>query len=270
LGRRTKEISQEAQNEAIMKAKSIHDYFFFGTSVRYLQDAAEGYRIHSNKSGAMVLSNLRMLLKALDDLGLQVSARAADKLRQIEVELVGTEAEAKLTKDQAQSLNREVGNFRRTLEAEIKGFDAYVLAPKRIDVRRLLGDVPSLFAPGVFTLLPTIAAFDLNEAGKCIAFERPTAAAFHILRATESVLRELYNRIVKRKRVSLMWGPIVQDLKNRRALRSDESLINNLDDIRMHFRNPTQHPEKVYDIEEVQDLWGRCVDAINRMAKYLK
>jgi hypothetical protein len=63
---------------------------------------------------------------------------------------------------------------------------------------------------------------------------------------------------------------MVQHLKNRRALRGDESLINNLDDIRLHFRNPTQHPEKVYDIEEVQDLWGRCVDAINRMAKHLK
>jgi hypothetical protein len=53
-------------------------------------------------------------------------------------------------------------------------------------------------------------------------------------------------------------------------LKGDETLLNNLDDVRMHFRNPTQHPEKTYDIEEAQDLWGRCVDATNRMSKYLK
>jgi hypothetical protein len=42
-------------------------------------------------------------------------------------------------------------------------------------------------------------------------------------------------------------------------------LLNNLDNIREHYRNPTQHPDKVYDINEVQDLFGLCIDAINRM-----
>jgi hypothetical protein len=253
-----------------MNAKSIHDYFFFGTAVRYLEDASVQHPIQDTKSGSGVLTNLKRVLKALNDLGLHVSSRAAGGLKAIETELAGVEGNTHLTKDQAQRLQTEIEKFRLTLEAEIRGFEAYVLTPKRIDVRRLIAEVPTLFAPGTFLLLPTIATLDLNEAGKCIAFERPTAAAFHLLRATESVLREVYLRTIKRNRVSLMWGPMIQHLKSRRLLKGDESLLNNLDDIRLYFRNPTQHPEKVYDIEEVQDLWGRCVDVINRMSKYLK
>jgi len=42
-----------------------------------------------------------------------------------------------------------------------------------------------------------------------------------------------------------------------------------LDNIRRSFRNPTQHPDKIYDIQEVQDLFGLCIDAINRMITLL-
>ena len=38
-----------------------------------------------------------------------------------------------------------------------------------------------------------------------------------------------------------------------------------LDHIRSNFRNPTDHPEKIYDIEEVQDLLNVRCDAISRM-----
>src|SRR5262249_30309736 len=146
---------------------------------------------------------------------------------------------------------------------------AYVVTPKILDVQRLLGNVSILFAPGVFQKLPEIAKRDYSEAGKCIAFERPTAAAFHLLRGTESVLRAFYCHLAKRRRVSMMWGPIVQDLQKRKRAAIHLDLLNHMDHIRTSFRNPTQHPEKVYDIHEAQDLWSLCVDATNRMAKAL-
>ena len=39
---------------------------------------------------------------------------------------------------------------------------------------------------------PDIAKIDLAEAGRALAFELPTAAAFQLLRATEQVLRDFY------------------------------------------------------------------------------
>jgi hypothetical protein len=44
-------------------------------------------------------------------------------------------------------------------------------------------------------------------------------------------------------------------------------LLDTLDNIRTNFRNPTNHPEKIFEIDKVQDLIFLCVDSINRMVK---
>ena len=67
----------------------------------------------------------------------------------------------------------------------------------------------------------------------------------------------------------MMWGPVVTDLRRRPKTKEHTTLYNNLDNIRLSFRNPTQHPEKLYDIHETQDLWHLCAEVINRMARLL-
>jgi len=52
-----------------------------------------------------------------------------------------------------------------------------------------------------------------------------------------------------------------------RGRRPDPLILDHLDHIRRSFRNPTQHPDKIYDIQEAQDLFGLCVDAVNRMSR---
>src|SRR5262249_37640137 len=157
-------------------------------------------------------------------------------------------------KEEAKKLNENLSFLQKTLSAEASGKITFILSDKKIEVEKLLNKINTLFATGVFDQLDDIAKYDFVEAGKCIAFERPTAAAFHILRATESVLRSLYFRQIKRKRIAvLMWGPMTQELRNKRK-KIPTVLINNLDNIRLNFRNPTQHPDKIYDTQEVQDL----------------
>lgn len=153
-----------------------------------------------------------------------------------------------------------------TLLGEIRLFEAYVVTPKRIDVAKLVDDVPALFSPGIFERLPEIAKNDFNEAGKCIAFMRSTAAAFHILRGTEAVLRDFYCRLIIRNRIKLLlWHDVIEDLRNHKSTCKYEGLYVHLDNIRFEDRNPTQHPEKIWDINEVQNLWNICVEAIERM-----
>ena len=247
-----------------MLAKSIQGYFGFGACVRYLQDVPENAPIHGD---SFVLKNLTAFFGQLDELGLQVTKRASYDLSSLAEELKSLPESAKLTMDQAGRLNRLMRELRKTLSAEIKGFEAYVVTPKRLDVKKLLDGVDELFAPNVFDFLPEIAIHDFMEAGKCIAFERATAAAFHLLRGTEAVLRHYYCLKIGRNRIELMWGPIVVDLRKRRKTRRNHTLHNNLDNIRQSFRNPTQHPDKIYDIQEVQDLFGLCVDVVNRMIR---
>jgi hypothetical protein len=253
-----------------MISQSIYRYYFFGTCLRFLQDAKAGRPI-GEPVGAegWIRFNLNKFFEYLDEFEMHVTRRAATELRRFRDDIAIRPAEDRLSKEEANELSKLVSDLRKTLEAELQGYNAYIVTPKRLDVHRLLSDVPSLFSPGAYSKLNEIAKYDLQEAGKCIAFERPTAAAFHLLRATEAVVRDFYCTLVRRNRVRLFWGDMVSDLYKRRKAKAHENLLHHLDHIRVQFRNPTQHPEKIYDIQEVQDLWSLSADAVSRMASVI-
>jgi len=104
---------------------------------------------------------------------------------------------------------------------------------------------------------------DLDQAGKCIAFDVPTAAAFHLLRGTEATIRQYYETIVPGpKRASgkmRNWGTYIRLLKTHQA---DEKVISLLSHMKDMYRNPVLHPEETYDDQRVQVLFGLCISAI--------
>lgn len=249
-----------------MQSKPISSYIVFGTELRYIQDVKAGWRVHGED---LILKNIDRFFTHLQEFDLPVTQRAAYKLRQFRDELVKSDSDHKLTADEASKLTGIMNDVRNTLFAEAEGNVAFIVTDKRIDVNKLLSDVPALMAPSIFNSLPDIAQYDFIGAGKCIAFELPTSAAFHMLRGTEAVLRHYYCSIVRRDRAKpLLWGLMVESLRKRRTP-PPAPLLDNLDNIRRSFRNPTQHPDKIYDIQEVQDLFGLCVDVINRMIALL-
>jgi len=212
------------------------------------------------------LETIDTFFSYLNEFNLPVTRRAAYELEEFRNELAESDADHTLTKDESTGLVQIIADLEKTLFAESGGNLAFIVTDKRIDANKLLFDMRSLMSPGTFDLLPGIAQHDFVEAGLCIAFGRSTAAAFHLLRGTEAVLRHFYCSIVKRGRVQpLHWGPMVKQLGSRNKP-PPMPLLDNLDNIRNSFRNPTQHPEKIYDIEEVQDLFGLCIDVVNRMA----
>ncbi len=252
-----------------MEKKSINNYFYFGTAVRYLQDTTEGLSIFGE---GMVLDNINSCLSNIDSLNLQVTEVASYKLSSFRDKLkIINDKEAKLSSDQAKELRDICHELRPTLQAELVTHEAFVVTQKRFNVNGLLEDIGSLMSPNVFSSLPDITQYDFSEAGKCIAFERPTAAAFHLLRGTEAVLRMYYCSLIRRNRVSpLLWGDMLRDLRLRTKTKRHVTLYNNLDNIRYSYRNPTQHPDAIYDIHEVQDLLPLCFETVNRMMKILK
>ena len=158
-----------------------------------------------------------------------------------------------------------MGTLKHTLFAEAADRHVFFVPNRRINLDWLLQNPAKLLPEGVFDALPDIAKYDLAEAGKCIAYSVPTGAAFHILRASEAVLRDYYCRIIHRNRVApLTWGAITADFKKHRTKPSAE-ILENLDYIRRNFRNPTSHPEARFDLEEAQRLFQLCIDAIARI-----
>lgn len=255
-----------------MRAQSIRSYIAIGYNLRYLLDVSTSHHVYGQKH---VLDTVRSLIRACSDSGLQVTSRAAldlydSFLTKWEPEKPSNELrEATLSVEEVAAIREASYQVQTVMFSEAQEVFAHVTNDKRFSVDRLLNDVASLMSPEIFDTLPEVARYDFGEAGRCIAFEAPTAAAFHLMRGTEDVLKYFYCSIVKRHRVNLMWGPMVLDLRKRRNP-PPGILLNNLDNLRTGFRNPTQHPEKIYDIEEVQDLFALSVDAVNRMIKYLR
>lgn len=249
-----------------MQPKPISGYIFFGTALRFLQDVREGYSLKDN---GFYYDNLKYFLNNLDKLDLKVTKRASYKLFVLLEKYKKKNKNYKLTLEDAAELKEIISDVRKTLDAESEGLFTFIVTEKRMDLNKLLNNVDKLFSFGVFDKLSEIAKYDLIEAGKCITFELPTSAAFHILRATEDTLKNFYCSVVKRNRVKdYTWGNIIKSLRSKKGLITLKTLFDNLDNIRFNFRNPTQHPESIYNIDNAQDLFGICIDVINRMITY--
>ena len=254
--------------EVEMERKSIFKYYSFGINMHHLLNVKPGWKIHKNPG--RILANVKSFLSHINNLPLPVTTRALKKLKHIEKVSSNADKDISLSEKDASRVCKIMGEIRIALEAELKGIEVFSITPKIIDVNKLIDDVPSLFFPGIFNILPKYSIYDFSEAGKCIAFNRPTAAAFHILRGTEALLRHFYTLFIRRNRIPvLMWGNMIADLRNRQKTKKYETLYIHLDHIREAFRNPTQHPDKIYNIHEAQELWNLCVDAVNRMGKIL-
>lgn len=243
-----------------METKSISRYIHFGGQWLFIQRATAGQTCKT------IVTRINNVLGYLDEFNLVVTKRASRKLIDFRDEIDNRDEATLLTHEEAEKINQIVINATPTLLAESEGNLAYIVSDKRLDINKLLSDVSALFAPKVYGSLSDIAQYDFKEAGRCVAFQLPTAAAFHLLRGTEEVLRSFYLFTVKRNRISqLLWGPIITELRKRKTP-PPAPLLDNLDNIRRSFRNPTQHPEKIYDIQEAQDLFALCIDVVNRMA----
>jgi hypothetical protein len=234
--------------------------------LRFLLDASAGHQIHGR---AYIIDNIEVLLKRLEKLGLNVTAKVASQegLPKLLDELKETDKDATLTAAQASKLSEKMDTLQTVLRAESVEKYAFVTSPKRWDVERLLGDPGSLFGDEVFAQLDPIASYDFAEACKCIAFERSTAAVFHLMRGTEAVLRSFYCHVVKQKRLpehKRMWGPMIEKLRGR-SKPPPKALLDNLDAIRFNFRNPTQHPDEIHNIDRAQDLLGLAIPVVNDM-----
>jgi hypothetical protein len=254
-----------------MEKTTIHKYIFLGTALRYLQDCQSGWPIKATAEsrGMYVLENIELFLEELDDLKLFVTKRASIDLK-IFLEKINKIDDNNLSNRDALELNKIMTEIRPTFKAECEGIYAFYTSDKRFTIQKLTENIDSLFAPKVFNKISKIAIHDYSEAGFCIAFERPTAAAFHILRATEDILRDYYKKFFREKIVIKNWGQLTNELRNKKTgKKPDDHVVNQLIHIKNSFRNPTQHPEKIYDIHEVQDLLSLSIDIVNRMCLVL-
>jgi hypothetical protein len=253
-----------------MQATSTWDLIYLGTALRYLQDVQTNWG--PNWAWGPVV-NFDLFKEHCDRLGLRVTALAADQCLGEVIERLRAADEAyTLTDADAREFRDRMGEVRVTLQAEATASVIYRTSERRYDATKLLAEVHKLFGEGVFDGLSDIAKYDFREAGRALAFGLPTAVAFHLLRGTEEVLRAYYRSWIVRGRMRvLLWGTMVPALGALQGRRTpDVTCLNHLDNIRVAFRNPTDHPEKIYDIGEAEDLFGLCIEVVNRVVRTMR
>jgi hypothetical protein len=97
---------------------------------------------------------------------------------------------------------------------------------------------------------------EIDEAGKCLVYERSTAAGFHILRSVELTIRQYLMSIsgfVMPPLNRQNWGEYLDLLKKNGAARVVTDHLHNIKD---NYRNPLMHPEDSLELDEAVSLFA--------------
>lgn len=139
-----------------------------------------------------------------------------------------------------------------------------------------------LFGQEVASKFPSEAAFEIDEAAKCLALGRPTASVFHLMRTMEIGIRSMAKCLGipdPIKPAERSWGTILKMVRNRieakwptAAARMSgdgaffEALFASLDAVKNPWRNATMHVENKYTDDEAEHIFVAVRGFMNRLA----
>jgi len=168
----------------------------------------------------------------------------------------------------AQGLVNKVLIFENVLHAELRQLATYQVAKKgAYSTPELVERAENVFPPTIREKLPKDAVRDVRESGRCLAFDNPTASAFHIMRATETVMHEYYVKVCQpasKKRLD-NWGAYIKALKDSGDVDAQE-IVAIMQQIKDQHRNLIMHPEVFLDGDESFTLFQIAQGAIIAMA----
>jgi hypothetical protein len=147
------------------------------------------------------------------------------------------------------------------------GYVVSVENQRLLSAYSLIENIESCFPVDLWSVIEREAKREFEESGKCLAFERYTAAAFHALRGVECVIRQYIVKLTGSLPQKRDWGHYIQVLKDNNA---DLPLLAVLDNIRTLDRNPLMHPENWLDVDEAIAVFMISQTAIVRLAVGIK
>jgi hypothetical protein len=182
-------------------------------------------------------------------------------------EMIKVENDKKVTQYEIHNIKNHIQNLETVLSNDMPGVSAYVVSQKGIyKTDDLISHADHNFPKEIRKDIPEQAIKDLIESGKCLAFEVPTACAFHLWRAVETVMGAYYQKLTKSTfdsdGVHKNWGAYSKALVEKGA---DSNITKFLDHIRESYRNPQTHPEAMLEVNEALGLFGVATSAIQMM-----
>lgn len=145
------------------------------------------------------------------------------------------------------AITSALGTFEAVLNAELALLPLYLVTQKAgFDTGILIEKGVSCFPADIVVKVPE-ACPDLQQGTKCIAFDLPTAAGFHLHRANESILHRYWDAVTGgvERPVDRNIGIYLREMDKLGV--GDEKVKAALRDIKNFHRNPLIHPEHTLD-----------------------
>lgn len=254
-----------------MKKTIIFDYYAFGFDFNLFISLEESSTYNTYDSNIRIFQNHLSKL----DIPVTISGLEVHKLNEdfgkVKKGIDDNKGDEKIPKTIHNSIQSKLKKLDSILDAELCIKFGYILDEKRYSNEILTRKIENLFSSGVYFKLPVIAQFDFSESGMCLAFDRYTAASYHLLRGIEDVLKFYYIKLTGNTASETdTWFKYTEGITNKVADGTinpapSEELMINLNNLRRYYRNKTQHPDKIYSEDETQDLFGIVTKTVNEI-----
>lgn len=167
-------------------------------------------------------------------------------------------------------LHSSLEAFEPVLAAECAAMDTYVVSQKGgYSTSHLVEQADVLLSVETRDALAENVINDIRAAGRCLAFDTPTAAGFHMLRAVEAVMSKYFkastDREIEVKQRN--WGAYLRDLA---AAGGSPKVIGALTHIKDNYRNPITHPDVTLTDSEATLLFALSTSVIDIMVSEMK
>ncbi len=152
-----------------------------------------------------------------------------------------------------------IEHFQFALSEELRQVPVFwVDPPGNLGIEKLLKGAHNGYPEHVKQVLTDRCKSEIDEAGRCIVFERPTAVGFHVLRSVELAIKQYLGFIPGFTMPPLNrqnWGEYIKLLKDNGATRP---VTDNLQNIKDNYRNPLMHPDDTLELPEAVSLFSVC------------
>jgi len=142
-------------------------------------------------------------------------------------------------------------------------------------------DVRMAFGEDVALAFPS-AIIDIEEAGNCLALGRNTACVLHLMRAMETVVHALADRVGVRYEYR-GWEPVIKKMRSELEKSYDDidhsfkghkeffsNALDRLTAVKDALRNPTMHARIDYDAQRGEDVFRAVRTFMQLCAQELK
>lgn len=168
-------------------------------------------------------------------------------------------------------IQKGIRQFETVLEDEIQKAPIFCLDRiGNLSTDSLLDGAHKGYAPEVVCVLTQACKDEIDEGGRCLAYERATASGFHLLRSVEITVRQYLSSVPGFVMPSLRrqnWGEYIKLLHDHNA---ERVAVDTLHNIKENYRNPLMHPEDTLQLNEAISLFAVCQSMIETLVVDMK